>query len=289
MFSKVQIILKMIMILSLLSLDVILFADDDVMKDVKDEFTDWHKSAESAIQFLYGTGPLRDRAFNSMFNCTGTMELKIGSASKKGDSTPKMNDSFIFGSYQNNALALNQSDERQSNIKSSSTRFGIGGRSGFAYTLGNSYLYPFNESSFSWARYEFSNKSELSQDDIRLLNRIEDGTRFGYSTQTGIEFGMSNGMSIRAGVEQYTVYPRVVFWEFAGSYALLCAGDGILEYVGGKITEFCPAIGPVLTSALRGAFSYTFFKAMKNNMNWPFDSEQPLYGLNLKIGTGFKF
>ncbi len=54
------------------------------------------------------------------------------------------------------------------------------------------------------------------------------------------------------------------------------AGYGILDYALGKFVDDYPVAGPIINFLAKSGFLYAYYALRKNNMNWPFTTEEPL-------------
>lgn len=180
--------------------------------------------------------------------------------------------------------------EREKNeLGMEAIRFGLGQRLGYGYDLGPLSLIPFSQNHMTFTRINSYQPDGLDSSDIKILDRYEDNYRFGISMGGGAKILLLKTLAVNLTYELGVVYPRVIFWPWLGSYAILHTGIGAISYFGEDIVNSSPLIGPIIYFVLKNAVQYGFYCALRENMNWPFESETPLTHESIKIGVSITF
>jgi hypothetical protein len=247
----------------------------------------WKGPKKPTVDLTYGSGVLRGKAFAGDFKDIGSFELKLGYTRMRGGPSLSIDDKFLFGAAYDDATPLKASDGDA--VGSKMIRIGFGSRGGYAYDFDAVYLYPYNEQTFSLTKMDFARPSGLNADALNLFARYEGPMRFGYSSETGLAVGVSELIAFRAGYDLTVINPRVMFWKLAGSYIIATAGYGVISSFGREIVNASPQWGPIVYALLRGAYTYAYYLAVRDKMNWPFNTEKPLTSQMAKVGVTFTF
>ena len=262
------------------------FAHDDD-DNVDSSWTNWRKRARPFVEFSYGTDWPSHKRLAAELPSIGSLEIRAGylMTDTVEGGLLSISDAFLFGGFSNDNLGGGSGGMEGLGIKLG--RFGIGHREGYGYDLGGSSIVPYFLSSVSWTELTTVRPDSLSPDDAAIFDRYEGTFRFGPSAEGGLRATFGRTFSLSAGYEANIVYPRVVFWEFAGSVLVVGAANGIISWFGDDMIEASPALGPVFLFLLRSGAAFGIYQLWREDMNWPFQSETPLAHETLKFGMSF--
>jgi hypothetical protein len=249
----------------------------------------WSGPRKPMIDLSYGLSSLRHRSFEGNIDGVGAAEIKLGflRARPKFDNIADVRDNFLFFDYAASDLFGRTLDPGK--VKSEISRFGLGGRRGYAYDFTSSYLYPYSQTSLQWVKINTGRPSGLSPTDNAILDRYEGSFRFSTSAEAGIAFGLAEIVAVRAGYEMMAIYPRHVFWPWLASYGIAQVGLGAITHFGEDIVEASPALGPILYALLRGGVACGYFLLVRDNQYWPFSSETPMTADGFRFGITLTF
>ena len=83
--------------------------------------------------------------------------------------------------------------------------------------------------------------------------------------------------------------PRHLFGKWLGSVMIQSIGYSAIVAYSDAIVDATPALGPLITFALRNGLAYVFYWQMREEMNWPFVTERPLTLEAVKVSASFTF
>jgi hypothetical protein len=93
---------------------------------------------------------------------------------------------------------------------------------------------------------------------------------------------MRAGVDLRLGMftvnAAYTwdqVYPRHLFWKWAGTSVIEGIASGLVDAFVKAIGNSSPKAVPVMNFVLRNGLAYGFKSLRKSNMTWPFGADTP--------------
>lgn len=229
--------------------------------------------------------------FSSDFSMTNNAEVRLGFENvrnyRNSEQIFKYNhESFFIGNTRE--ISSNKSQNDIENIQLEAWRFGFGGSSGYGYNLGAMKLALGNYNGINWTKFDFLDKPE-NLTDRRNLERIGDSFRFGTQTEANITFKFTDNIGISGSYQRAVVFPRHLFWYWAGSEIVRGIGSGLLDKFIKEVGKSSPAAIPVVSFVLENAFNYGFYELRQKNMNWPIDTEPPLAFDSFTIGLSFSF
>ncbi|MCK5572638.1 MAG: hypothetical protein KAJ12_07745, partial [Bacteroidetes bacterium] len=142
-----------------------------------------------------------------------------------------MDDRYLFGNYSSSDI-----DHRNvidpDEVTAKLLRFGVGFRSGYGYPIGPIGLLPWNMHSFDLTRVATVRPDSLSLADTDILNRYEGRYSFGISGEAGVTVRLFDFLGVNGSYQMSVIYPRVVFWEWIGSYLIAAGGMSIMTVFG---------------------------------------------------------
>lgn len=249
----------------------------------------WSGPRKPLVDLTYGVNSVRHRLFEGELDRVGALEVKLGyfRAQPEVDNIADLSDKYLLFNYASSDLFGRSLDPAK--VSSEITRFGFGGRGGYAYDFVSTYLYPYTQNALLWTQVNTGRPGTLSPGDAAILDRYEDAFRFGASAEAGLAFGIAQVVAVRAGYEVTAIYPRHVFWPWVGSYGLAMIGMGAISHFGEDIVEASPVLGPVLYTLLRGGLAYGYYLLVRDNQYWPFSSETPLTTDGFRFGVTLTF
>jgi len=240
-------------------------------------------------EFVYGMDWPRHKRLEAEFPSIGALELKAGYLSVEvlENGVVSLSDRYILGTWYD--ADLGGGSGGTAGLRGTLGRFGFGYREGYGYDLKNAAIVPYFASSASWTELTTDRPPTLGQTDIDILNRYEGTFRFGQSAESGIRFNIGPTFSLVGAYEVNVVYPRLVFWEWLGSYSIAAIANGVVMWFGEDILAASPTIGPIMIFVIRGAVAWGIYQLWREEMNWPFNSETPLTHETAKFGLNFTF
>jgi hypothetical protein len=268
---------------------LLILSEPAIAGPVASESLSWvlGRNSRPFMEFSYGSDWLRHKRLEAEFPSAGALELKAGYLSVEVllDDVVELDDRFIHGAWYNTDLG--STSDGSAGMTGSLGRFGLGTRHGFGYDLKNAAVVPYLLTTMSWTELSTDRPPTLGQTDTDILNRYEGTFRFGHSAENGVRVNIGRTFSLLAGYEVAVVYPRFVFWEWLGSYAIAGAAHGVVVWFGRGILEESPVIGPILIFVSRAALTWGIYQLWREEMNWPFNSETPLTHETFKFGVNF--
>ncbi len=260
-------------------------AEDDFWRF--DKF--WSEPRKAMVDISYGTPSLKHRLFGGDLDRVGSIEVELGYSKPRPaiENIVELNEKYLFFNYASSSLFGRALDPAK--VTGEISRFGFGGREGYAYDFTSSYLYPYTETGLQWVKLTATRPVGLSANDAAILDRYDGSFRFSSTAEAGVAFGLSDIGAIRAGYEFIEIYPRHVFWPWVGSYGIAMIGMGAISHFGEKIVESSPVMGPVIYTLLRGGLAYGYYLLVRDNQYWPFRSETPMTAEGFKVGITLTF
>lgn len=251
------------------------------------------------LEVSYGFGHLKDKDLTINLKPHSITEISFGKRYVKaaaGYSLLKFEDNYIFSSYVND----NQSDaDRALNISYKIYRFGLGYRKGYGYSIGNFALFPSFQLGLVWnqssieipdVRMMDGNGPLFPENDIKILKKYRNTIKFGTTNIAGLDLKISSLINIGAGYETEVIYPAYLVWKHFGSFFIeILSQTGIDFFTDGVLIRAAPSITPILYFVLKNGLSYLFYTFKQKDMNWPFDTANPLTIETLKFDLRFSF
>ena len=263
----------------------------------------WEFHGRPFIEINYGFGGADHKKLKSKFADIGSLELKLGYASRSTFYTEdiiQFSEKYLFGSRFR--ADLKSSSTAIGEMKSDLWRFGFAKREGYAYKLNNFSIMPYNSSGFVWSRLEMIDypakfylltNPPMSLDnainDTEILNRFHEVYRFGTVNEGGIKFDISSSVSFNVSYEGAVIFPRHLVWKHLGSIIIEEGAKHLLDNFIDEVSDSSPYATPIVDFLLNNGLSYAFFTLKKDRMNWPFETEAPLTYETIKFGITVTF
>jgi hypothetical protein len=261
--------------------------DDNFLKD-NFEYKKYFEKTMPTIEMSYGFAnpSIHENEFVGDFAQQPIGELKIGTITKNTDvfdgaKLVDYNFTYTLFSYISNNLGSKDPDK----LQSEAWRFGFGLQSGMGYNLSESSdIIFYRGDTWQWTMIQFD------QDSLGSLNNTyEDAFRFGNSFEGGIKWFVAENFAIGGAYENSIIFPRHMFWYWAGSEVLYHVGDGILGAFIYSIKKSSPMAAPIVSFVLQNAYSYGFYLLRAKNMNWPINTAPPFVFEQFKFNLSLAF
>jgi len=254
----------------------------------------WGGTYNPFIHLDIGYGFPGQENFASTFSSIGTVGLKLGYTTydKSQSYVYKLDEKYLFGKYASSDMGekLNPlSDVDKSAISTTSWSFGLGEKIGYGWKVGPFSLIPFNQNQLVLSGLSFTSPDSILQSDSEFLKRLEGDTRFGVSTEGGAEFNVAKSIAVTASFEGTVVFPRFVFVQWLGSYAVQSISNTLVSYFSESIVKSSPLLGPIMYLILKNAISFAWYYAIKREQYWPLPSETPFTMETIKISASITF
>jgi hypothetical protein len=229
--------------------------------------------------------------FSTSFSLLGFAEVKLGYSefTKYKNFVWQLDDRYLFTTYISPDLEFTNAPLKEGDIQIDATRFGLGNRLGYGYSLGPIALVPYNENSLVFTKLTFAHADDTPQTDLNTLFRYSGGYKFGMSTGAGVKAKLFKSFSASTSYEWSVVYPVVIFPQWFGSFLIMHSGMSLISVFSQDIISTSPLLGPMIYFALKNGLGYLFYMKMKENMHWPFGSEKPLTMESLRVGFTLTF
>ena len=263
----------------------------------------WEFHGRPFIEVNYGIGGADQKKLKSKFADIGSLELKLGHASRSAFYTEdiiQFKEKYLFASRFR--ADLKSSSISIGEMKSDLWRFGFAKREGYSYKLNNFSVMPYNSSGFVWSRLEMIDypakfylltyppmSLDNAINDTEILNRFHDAYRFGTVNEGGIKLDIFSTVSFNISYEAAVIFPRHLFWKHLGSLIIEESAKHLLDNFIDEVSDSSPYATPIVDFLLNNGLSYAFFTLKKDRMNWPFETEAPLTYEMIKFGITVTF
>ena len=240
------------------------------------------------ISFDYGFSKMSLKNFNEKFAGPNLLELRLGYTFIDDNENADILDYKFHYFYISNFSTNLSGSSNGTDLKSEMWRFGFGRSTGYGYKINSLAIIPYHTYSFEWVRLKMKDVP-VDPADISTINLFNQSYRFGNSFEGGVRFRIVKNLMIDAGYERSIVFPRHLFWKWAGSVIIEAAGEGAIDHFVDKIVDSSPYAAPIVSFVLKNALSYGIYELRQEKMNWPFSTVPPLAYDQFKIGLTFVF
>ena len=241
------------------------------------------------LEGVYGVGAPKHKAFTQDFSNTGLVEFRLGFSQIQPykDYVSTINEGYFYGGSVSKSLSLDEEGPNEALAKA--TRFGMGNRQGYGYQAGAIALLPYSYFGLGWTKIESDQTAALTPEALAVVERYEGSFRFGQNSEAGMKIQLGKTLAVSGGYEFSVVFPRHLFGKWLGSAMIQSIGYSASVLFSDAIVESSPVLGPLIGFVLRNGVSYVFYWQMRDAMNWPFKTEQPLTFEALKVGASITF
>jgi hypothetical protein len=298
MFSKKMLFTVM---LSLISLIYIYPQDEDTTEVENDHWAHhWHSHdfrfdvfknefiGNPTISANYGLSKTSIKDFNETFAKPNLIELKLGYTHQKStaaeDNILEYNFKYFYVS--NISVDISNNSTGMNDLKTDLWRFGFGRSTGYGYNFGSAAIIPYHSYSIEWSKLRMED-TPLDAVDKSTTDLYNQTFRFGNSTEGGIKFQLIPSMSVDAAYQRSVIFPRHVFWAWAGGVVIEAAGQWAIDSFVNEVLDSSPYAAPIVNFILKNGLSYGLYELRHDKMNWPFDTVAPLAYDQFKFGITF--
>ena len=244
------------------------------------------------IELNNGISSLSLDGMSGKFSNAGLIEMKLGTAteyrSRYSKNLLKYFNSYLF--LDKVSSTYNYGSKDAAAYKFDMWRFGGGKKEGYGMKLGSMSLVPYTSSSLAWSYLDTKDLSGLSElNDFNSIAKFNKDIRFGTQAEGGLIINVLPMLSLEAKYERSAIFPRTLFWKYAGSALIEEGGMQLLDDFVSRILRNEPTAGAIVNFVLKNAYSYGMYELRKTKMNWPFDTEAPLMHEAFKFGLSFTF
>jgi hypothetical protein len=251
----------------------------------------WGGTYNPFIHVDIGYGFPGQESFASTFSSVGTAGLKMGYTTydRSQSYVYKLDEKYLFGKYTSSDIRETLATADESTINTTSWSFGLGRKIGYGWKVGPFSLIPFNQNQLVLSGLKFTYPESIPQSEANYLARLEGDTRFGVSTEGGAEFNVAKSIAVTASFEATAVFPRFVFVQWIGSYAVQSISNTLISYFSESIVKSSPLLGPIMYLILKNAISFAWYYAIKREQYWPIPSETPFTMETIKLSASLTF
>lgn len=269
-----------------------IFFDDDPDKGLR--------SRSPRLQLTYGTLDIQRKGLQGNL----TQITNYGASVGMEDARTIRSSAGIIR-YQNNGVFFNYGaakpiegftaiDDSILNAASTSMNiysFGFIDESGYGYKLGEGSALKFLVGKNSiWSSVDaLSFDASINGDARQTVRDFTGSIRFGATMNPTVELQVIKPLSLRASYSWTQIYPRHMFWYWAGSELIEGIADGIVMASVKAFGKASPASLPIMNFVLRNAVAYGFKTLRKNQMNWPFETAAPMNITGWNVGISLNF
>jgi hypothetical protein len=263
------------------------------------DWEDWHHDMDvinvdfegsPTIALRYGISEMSLDKFTGQFADPNLIEVRLGYTHEKDykweENIIKYDFKFLFLS--NISTDINNVSVSDGELKSNLWRFGGGKASGYGYKIGKGAVIPYYSYDLSWSKLDLKGQV-VPEEDKALLDNFDGSFRFGTNTEAGVKIKLIPMVSLDASYERAIIFPRHLFWKWAGSVAIESIGQFLVDGFVSEIMHSSPYAGPVMSFILKNALSYGIYELRQDKMNWPFSSAAPLAYDQFKFGFTVNF
>lgn len=246
------------------------------------------------IDISYGQTNFSFANSNESFQHQGIIETKLGygflGKTVYSPDIARYRNRFLFGSMISNSLSLKTGGNSNKNI---TWRFGFGDEEGYGYKIGKkSSINLYSAGTMNWTRYDDGRMGIDEYGNVIPGGKLFDfyeTFRFGTSMEAGVIVPLGNMVNIQAMYDRAVIFPRHLFWKHLGSVVIEEIGQTAIDGFVKAIMRSSPYAGPIVSFILKNGFAYGIYELRKENMNWPFETAEPLFNESFKLGITFMF
>ncbi len=260
--------------------------EENMNDDWGDFSMDFLNNAQPTLVLNYGISNMSLYNFKGKFADPKLAELQLGYTNYKMKWLESIFQSnYRFLSVSNISTKLGGSGE---GLKSDMWRIGVGRTYALGYKFGAASLIPYYSNSLIWSRLNMEGMPTDSVDK-NVIDHFNKSFRFGTSSKGGINFQATENIGINVEYERSIVFPRHLFWKWAGGVLIEASGQALLDEFVEAIYKSSPYAAPIVNFILKNALSYGIYELRQEKMNWPFDTAAPLSYDQFKFGLTFVF
>lgn len=251
---------------------------------------DFHLRGNPTIETNYGFAKNSLDRLTGKFSKTNLAEIRLGYTREhpisSTESIMKYKSSYVGLSNISYKLAQ---ESTTPDYNADMWRFSAGWDNGYGYNLGQkSAIIFYHGNGVTWSNLKIKNSIPNPADSL-YLGMFNNSFRFGQKTEGGVKIQIIPQLVLNAGFERAQIFPRLLFWKWAGSAIIEVAGQAMLDEFIDKIVDSTPMAAPVINFLLKNGLSYGIYELRKEKMNWPFNTAAPFLTDSYKFGITFIF
>jgi hypothetical protein len=240
-----------------------------------------------SIRLIYGQADLSLHGLEGSFATTGVAEARLGYTDLRsidGGITAYDSSEFCVTRFTSELGPGAEAEEIEYTI----WRFAVSQTDGYGYDFGNLGVVPYYSGALCASNLELGEAFDSSLDEHRV-GRFTGSYRFGTAFEGGVRLTMGPHVELGVGYERAVIFKRWLFWKWAGSELLESAAIGIVDEFVEEIRARVPKAAPIVGFVLKNAISYAAYELRKEDMNFPFDTADPLFLETYAVGVTFVF
>jgi len=268
---------------------------EEIDMDLGHSFNHMVEINHPTIQLEYGISgnpSLYKDKFSGNFADVKSGTLKLGFTQYKGTGKASYAIKYSSSYFELSKITtnwVNKADIKPGYFETDALRFGFGSSKGRGYKLGeNANIVLYNTHELNWTKIDFKD-TLANQSGTNVVDTYKDAFRVGELYQSGIKVKLYSPLSLDAKYERSIVFPRCMFWYWAGGSIVTGIGEGIIDYFSNQVAKVSPAAGPIVDFALHSAYNYGIYELRKKYMNWPIKTASPIMYEQFKVGLTFEF
>lgn len=251
---------------------------------------DFHLHGNPTIETNYGFSKNSLNKLTGKFSKANLAELKLGYTNEYNVSSTEsiMKYSSSYFGISNSSYKLAKKSV-SSDLDGDIWRFAAGWDRGYGYKPSQkSAIIFYNGNAFTMSRLKIDNPIPDLADSLSL-NMFRDAFRYGQKTEAGMKIQIIPQLVLNASYERAQVFPRWLFWKWAGGAIIEVAAQSMVDEFVDKILDSTPMAAPVINFLLKNGLSYGIYELRKDKMNWPFNTPAPFMTDSFKFGVTFIF
>lgn len=232
--------------------------------------------------------------YNGNFGQIGIAEIKLGYEKHESIS----NSDYVF-EFEKDVFSLANAtsdyfnpDITSGEIKSELWMLGIGDDEGYGYKIADEFkVILYSGKGISWNHLQFEeNGYAVPEAGISNTPKVfGKQVRFGGYYNSGIRFKVFEHINLGAEYSQSFIFPRHMFWYWAGGELTEAIATGILDEFIEEIEESSPYLVPIVNVLFKTGLRYGLFELRKDNMNWPINTAPPFIFESFKATASINF
>ena len=270
--------------------------DDDEWSDFSEDFLPdvsfKFRHERPVIEPTFSMVSLKHRNMqNPLLANSGGFDLRLGFAKKSeykySKSLVNYELNYAFAGYNTANLAVASSDAGA--VESNILRFGFGDKNGIGYEVDTDVaIVPYHGGAALWTQFS---ADPLPVDTLggAVLAPFNEAFRFGKQQEAGVLVQFTKNSGITLGYEFSVVYPRHLFWYWAGSEIIESIGQGSVDKFVRAIAKSSPNAASIVSFILKNGLAYGMYELRKKNMNWPFNTAPAMSYSAFKVGFNLAF
>lgn len=242
-------------------------------------------TARPVIELNYGLSTPHWNGMSKDFKQLGTIDAKIGvfHSGELENSSNVVRSNFGYIYIQNSSLDLgSKSDDEY--YSTDLWNFGLADENGYGWKLGDKgMLLLYHANGINWTKTQFNTPGNNAADADRI-DYLGNDIRFGNQFESGVRVRFIDNLALTAAYSRNVIYPRHLFWYWAGSELTEFAAQGVAGAFVKFVEKSAPEFVPIVNFALHSAISYGIYELRRDNMNWPIGTESPFEFQTFKLG-----